>query len=413
MTFFGTTDRGMVRAVNQDAYRVLEFPALQAGVMVLCDGMGGEKAGEVASSLAVDSFIEYARQRFTEPEPPLAVDVAREATAWANLQVYDRASRNDEWSGMGTTLVAAVITADDAVVVNVGDSRCYWLAEGQLQQVTRDHSLVQEMVDQGVLDREQARSHPRRNVITRAVGLERRIRSDVFRIDFRHAVFADKIRGVGPDLGQRGDALSALADGDALEKFARLVEDHYRRRLGELGQRHRPEGGYRHKEILVEDPSADDAERGFAQNVVTRDDIRGDKDTASDPRQRRGKEERADADGENGRGEDDTDQEPFLLFRELIFHRSKDNLAVAFHFFAAFQRFFHDGGFVRAFFEFDFEFERHKVEGRRGDAGRALNSLFHFSRAVRAVDLDGIRFFHSSSSFLIPRRVPYPSRVSS
>ena len=185
MTIFGLTDKGMVRAVNQDAYRVLDLPEQGAAVMVLCDGMGGEKAGEVASALAVDAFVEYARQRFAEPEPPLSVDVAREAAAWANLQVYDRSVRDDACRGMGTTLVAAVITREDAVIVNVGDSRCYWLAEGQLQQVTRDHSLVQEMVDQGMIDREEARSHPRKNLITRALGLERRIRSDVFRIDLR------------------------------------------------------------------------------------------------------------------------------------------------------------------------------------------------------------------------------------
>ena len=185
MTFFGTTDKGMVRTVNQDAFRVLERPELNSGVMVLCDGMGGERAGEVASSVAADSFIGYASQRFDEPEAPLATDVAREASAWANLQVYDRATRDVACSGMGTTLVAAVITPDDTVIVNIGDSRCYWLAEGQLQQVTRDHSLVQEMVDQGIIEQDQARSHPRKNVITRAVGLERRIRSDVFRIDLR------------------------------------------------------------------------------------------------------------------------------------------------------------------------------------------------------------------------------------
>lgn len=185
MTFFGTTDKGKVRAVNQDAFRVYEAPDTLAGVIVLCDGMGGERAGEVASAVAADAFVDYAAQRFAEPEPPLAVDVAREAAAWANLQVYDRSRRDEACLGMGTTLVAAVITSDDAVVVNVGDSRCYWLAEGQLQQVTRDHSLVQEMVEQGVIAAEEARSHPRKNLITRAVGLERRIRSDVFRIDLR------------------------------------------------------------------------------------------------------------------------------------------------------------------------------------------------------------------------------------
>ena len=185
MIFYGTTDKGIVRAVNQDAFRVLELPKPDFGVMVLCDGMGGERAGEVASAVAADSFIEYSRQRFADDELPLAVDVAREASAWANLKVFDRATRDESCSGMGTTLVAAVITPDDTIIVNIGYSRCYWLAEGQLQQVTRDHSLVHELVGQGIIEQEQARSHPRKNVITRAVGLERRIRTDVFRIDLR------------------------------------------------------------------------------------------------------------------------------------------------------------------------------------------------------------------------------------
>ena len=196
MTFYGATDKGIIRSVNQDAYRVLELPEKGVGIMVLCDGMGGERAGEVASSVASEAFIEYARERFSEAEPPLAADIVREAAAWANLQVYDRASRDESCVGMGTTLVAAVNTPTDAVVVNVGDSRCYWLAEGQLQQVTRDHSLVQEMVDQGMIGQEEARSHPRKNVITRAIGLERRVRSDIFRIDLRE-----------------GDALLLCSDG--------------------------------------------------------------------------------------------------------------------------------------------------------------------------------------------------------
>lgn len=80
-------------------------------------------------------------------------------------------------------LVAALVRPEDAAVVNIGDSRCYWLADGQLQQVTRDHSLVQSMVDRGLITEDEARSHPRKNVIMRAVGLERTIRSDIFRLD--------------------------------------------------------------------------------------------------------------------------------------------------------------------------------------------------------------------------------------
>lgn len=185
MTYFGITDKGSVRAVNQDAFRAEDVPERGAAALVLCDGMGGERAGEVASETAAGAFTEYALERFSDAVPPLADDTAREAAAWANLRVYDRAMRDDACRGMGTTLVAAVITAEDCVIVNVGDSRCYWMAEGQLQQVTKDHSLVQEMVDAGLIDREQARTHPRRNVITRAVGMERRVPCDIFRIDLR------------------------------------------------------------------------------------------------------------------------------------------------------------------------------------------------------------------------------------
>ena len=181
----GITDKGIVREVNQDAYDYSVESERDRAVVVLCDGMGGERAGEIASELASKTFMEYALKSLDLPEPMLAVDIAREATAWANLHVYDRASRDDSCSGMGTTLVAAVINGTDAAVVNVGDSRCYWLAEGQLQQVTRDHSWVQDMVDQGVITPGEARSHPRKNLITRSVGHQRRIRSDIFRIDLR------------------------------------------------------------------------------------------------------------------------------------------------------------------------------------------------------------------------------------
>lgn len=186
MKVYGITDKGKVRKINQDTFLYDLQEEQDRAVVVLCDGMGGERAGEVASELAAGAFLEHALKNFAMPETPLAVDIARECAAWANLQVFDKASRNSDFSGMGTTLVAAVINGHDAAVVNVGDSRCYWLAEGQLQQVTRDHSWVQDMVDQGVLTPGEAVSHPKKNLITRAVGHQRRIRSDIFRMDLRY-----------------------------------------------------------------------------------------------------------------------------------------------------------------------------------------------------------------------------------
>ena len=227
MKAYGITDKGKVRQINQDAFLFHVEEEQDRAVAVLCDGMGGERAGEVASQLAAGAFLEHVLKAFALPEVPLAVDIARESAAWANLHVFDQASRIIDYTGMGTTLVAVIINGHDAAVVNVGDSRCYWLAEGQLQQVTRDHSLVQEMVEQGIIAQEQARSHPRKNVITRAVGLERRIRSDIFRIDLRsgdtlllcsdglsNQVSDREIAGVllrEPDISDAGNRLLSMA----------------------------------------------------------------------------------------------------------------------------------------------------------------------------------------------------------
>ena len=181
MNAFGVTDTGKVRAVNQDAFRIEFDSEAKRAILVLCDGMGGENAGEVASTEASESFLRYVSERIETKSIPTS-ELSREAAAYSNTRVYDRAVREDDCRGMGTTLVAAVIRGEEASVVNVGDSRCYWMSGGEIQQVTRDHSLVQEMVERGLITSEEARSHPRKNIITRAVGSEPRIRSDVFHL---------------------------------------------------------------------------------------------------------------------------------------------------------------------------------------------------------------------------------------
>ena len=179
MIAFGITDKGKVRSINQDTFNLHIDPDKDRAVLTLCDGIGGEKAGEIASSMACSRFMSHALEAFDESIVPLSVDIARESAAWANLCVYGRAYSDDACSGMGTTLVAAVINGMDAAVVNVGDSRCYWIAEGQLQQITRDHSWVQEQVDIGAITPQQAAKHPRKNLITRALGVDERIKLDI------------------------------------------------------------------------------------------------------------------------------------------------------------------------------------------------------------------------------------------
>ncbi len=216
MNAFGITDKGKVRTSNQDSFRICVSPEGDYALAALCDGMGGVHGGEIASTIAADAFMQYAEDMLRQQPETDAAQILREAAAYANLKVYDRAFRDDSCRGMGTTLVAALVRPEDATVVNIGDSRCYWLADGQLQQVTRDHSLVQSMVDRGLITEEEARSHPRKNVIMRAVGLERTIRSDIFRLDMRPGdallLCSDGLSNlVGPDemesllLAQRGD----------------------------------------------------------------------------------------------------------------------------------------------------------------------------------------------------------------
>ena len=163
--------------------------------------------------------MQYAEDMLRREPKSDAAQVLREAAAYANLKVYDRAFRDESCRGMGTTLVAALVRPEDAAVVNIGDSRCYWLADGQLQQVTRDHSLVQSMVDRGLITEDEARSHPRKNVIMRAVGLERTIRSDIFRLDIRPGdallLCSDGLSNL-VDAGEMESLLLASSDDDAV-----------------------------------------------------------------------------------------------------------------------------------------------------------------------------------------------------
>ena len=183
MTAYGLSDRGIVRANNQDTFRIVSSSESGHLIAVLCDGMGGVHGGEIASQTAAEAFISYVQEKLSVWNAPELAVIGREAASYANLKVYDRAQRNENLLGMGTTLVAAILRGDETVMINIGDSRGYWFSDGKIQQVTRDHSHVQDLMDQGIITKGEARSHPHRNLITRAVGVKDRIRSDIFRLD--------------------------------------------------------------------------------------------------------------------------------------------------------------------------------------------------------------------------------------
>ena len=183
MQSWGLTDQGCVRTQNQDAYfmQPLDRNSL---LCVVCDGMGGAKSGNIASTLAVDVFVQEVRRFWMANSTQEKINqMLQSAVKLANFTVYDQAQQFEEFDGMGTTLVAVLIKGRKATVINVGDSRVYLANENGIRQVTRDHSLVQMMVDRGDLTPEQAKSYPGKNYITQAVGTESMISYDLYHLD--------------------------------------------------------------------------------------------------------------------------------------------------------------------------------------------------------------------------------------
>ena len=148
---------------------------------VVCDGMGGAKSGNVASSLALDVFVQEIKNTWTpEMEEERLEQLLTNAAKLANFTVYDQAQQFVEFTGMGTTMVAALVHGKTATVLNVGDSRCYSIDKDGIRQITVDHSLVQLMIQRGEILPEQAKTYPGKNLITRAIGTESVVNCDIF-----------------------------------------------------------------------------------------------------------------------------------------------------------------------------------------------------------------------------------------
>lgn len=172
------TDRGRKRPSNEDAFGF----SVEHGVYLVCDGMGGAAAGEIASSLAVDEILRIFEAPLAEAAAPLP-ERADKAIHQANHAIFSRARRNYRLQGMGTTVVMAVTEANRLWVLNVGDSRCYRLRQNSLEQITLDHSLVEEQIRAGRMTRAEALRSPLRNVITRALGTQNGVTVDTFPLE--------------------------------------------------------------------------------------------------------------------------------------------------------------------------------------------------------------------------------------
>lgn len=178
MISYGKTDIGMVRSMNQDS---IFFSDKSIGnlpnLYIVADGMGGHQAGDYASAHAVLWFVEYVKQcQYVNPITILKTGIAK-----VNDMLLEKAAEHSELKGMGTTFVTAVILDDKMYVANIGDSRLYVMGE-EAKQITLDHSLVEELIRTGQLDRRRVRFHPERNIITRALGTGREAVPDFFEI---------------------------------------------------------------------------------------------------------------------------------------------------------------------------------------------------------------------------------------
>ena len=176
METYSLTDIGVAREMNQDYFFTSEEPIGNLpNLFIVADGMGGHKAGEFASRFTVEKIVKSVSESKKKDVPGILV----EAILMANDLLLEYAQNHADMRGMGTTVVAAAVIESQLYVANVGDSRLYVV--GQMsRQITRDHSLVQEMVRLGELDERQARSHPDKNIITRAIGADKDLRVDIF-----------------------------------------------------------------------------------------------------------------------------------------------------------------------------------------------------------------------------------------
>ena len=183
MNGFGLTDCGKTRFENQDSFLIENCEKASCSILVLCDGMGGANAGGLASQLSAKAFANYVFHHLSNYSLRLSdyPRIMREACEEANGVAYAYSQFGDHLSGMGTTLVAAVLKKNGSgYILNVGDSRAYLLHRRTLKQISKDHSLVAELLDAGIITEEQAAHHPQKNVITRALGSEQHVDADVF-----------------------------------------------------------------------------------------------------------------------------------------------------------------------------------------------------------------------------------------
>ncbi|MCL2198292.1 MAG: Stp1/IreP family PP2C-type Ser/Thr phosphatase [Defluviitaleaceae bacterium] len=208
----GFTDVGVARSQNQDAIFVCnkQFGALP-NLFIVADGMGGHKAGDVASNMAIEHFtkyiLDYKMQDFVTPENYL--DLLMSAAKTADEKIAAKAASDEDMKGMGTTLTACTITDDKIFYVHIGDSRAYFVNHYGMKQITTDHTFVEELLRTGRISEEEARTHPKRNVITKVLGMPEGMEADAKVVEL----------GDAASILLCSDGLTNMLDKDAMMKI--------------------------------------------------------------------------------------------------------------------------------------------------------------------------------------------------
>lgn len=208
------TDIGRIRLVNEDRAAVL--PEINGyTIAIVADGMGGHQAGDTASQMAIETIAEQL-QELPAGIPVEEIEQAvRRAIEQANENIHRYASEREQFHGMGTTVVVTVATIDTLVIGHIGDSRAYLISSDSIEQLTEDHSLVNELVRSGQITKEEADHHPRRNVLTRALGTDPRVEADLYRCSWK----------TGDIVLICSDGLSSLVDSRLLFDILRADHD--------------------------------------------------------------------------------------------------------------------------------------------------------------------------------------------
>ncbi|MBR4288944.1 MAG: Stp1/IreP family PP2C-type Ser/Thr phosphatase [Clostridia bacterium] len=201
MLYFGSTDQGIRRSNNQDSFQIKIAGNLL--IATVCDGMGGANGGNIASAIAVEAYnkklAKYINSALSfvflgdipefgvpcENFPELRLsDFIGKSVDFANAQVFDAAARDSSLYGMGTTLTSCIITPVGIITANIGDSRIYYVCDGKIEKLTKDHSLVQSYIDEGKITEKEALNHPNRNIILRALGVDEKVEADIVEYPF-------------------------------------------------------------------------------------------------------------------------------------------------------------------------------------------------------------------------------------